>query len=134
MNSFLFNPTSPWLVVDGGKVKAAYSQDGWREGLKYLRTLYGEGLLNRDAFSMTAEQLQRAGNNKDGSLLGVFQGNYWGSAMDVDVEDPNARWHDYEALPPLTGPDGFRVANWDHYTGFDPRLVITRRCRRPDCW
>ncbi|MBB5834561.1 extracellular solute-binding protein [Kribbella italica] len=132
MNSFLFNPTSPWLVVDGGKVKAAYSQDGWREGLKYLRTLYGEGLLNRDAFSMTAEQLQRAGNNKDGSLLGVFQGNYWGSAMDVDVEDPNARWHDYEALPPLTGPDGFRVANWDHYTGFDPRLVITRRCRRPD--
>lgn len=51
MAPFQLTPETNKLYVDNGTVKYAPVQDGYREGLKYLNTLYSEGLLNPESFT-----------------------------------------------------------------------------------
>lgn len=139
MNAFLYNPGAPWLVVNDGKVDVTYTKDEWREGLRYLRGLYGDGLFNKDVFTATGDQYRRYGTAAGGSWLGGSRGNFWGDWMTIDEKNPNAEWREYEALPSLEGPNGVRFAAWDFnfhlkvsssYPGVP--LVITKNCQRPD--
>ncbi|GAA1612904.1 extracellular solute-binding protein [Kribbella sancticallisti] len=134
MNAFLYNPGDPWLVVTDGKVEATYVQDEWREALKYLHGLYADGLLAKDIFTATEDQMKRYGNSPGGPILGGARAYYWGSFLTIDQEDPNARWHQYETMAPLKGPGGVQFAAWDYLkVGVEvSTLVITRKCKRPD--
>ncbi|MGW1340883.1 extracellular solute-binding protein [Kribbella sp. NPDC002412] len=134
MNAFLYNPGDPWLVVKDGKVDVTFNKDEWREGLKYMNTLYGEGLINRDVFTADEDQLQRYGNAPGKPLIGGARVNYWGNFVDIDQKDPNARWREYEACPPLEGPNKVRYAAWDYLNvGVEvSQLVITKKCAKPE--
>ncbi|MEV8371941.1 extracellular solute-binding protein [Kribbella sp. NPDC056861] len=134
MNAFLYNPGDPWLVVNDGKVEANYVKDEWREALKYLRGLYADGLLNKDVFTADQDQMNRYGNSPGAPVIGGARAFYWGSFLTIDQTDPNARWRQYETVPPLEGPNGTRYAAWDYLkVGLEvSTLVITRKCKRPD--
>jgi putative aldouronate transport system substrate-binding protein len=134
MNAFLYSPPEPWLVVDDGKAAAAYTKDEWREGLKYINSLYTEGLLNKDIFTATGEQMGRLGNAKPNPLIGGARSGSWGGFVEIDQKDPNARWRQYVALEPLQGPNGVRYSAWDYYgIGVEVgTLVITKKCTRPE--
>jgi len=45
MNAFIYAGDSNLFVVNNGRVSAAYTDPEWREGLKYIRSLFAEGLL-----------------------------------------------------------------------------------------
>ncbi len=134
MNAFLYNPGDPWLVLNDGKVEANYVKDEWREGLKYLRGLYADGLLNKDAFTADQDQMNRYGNNPDRPIIGGARGYYWGSFLEIDEADTKARWRQYTSIPPLQGPNNVRYAAWNYLkVGLEvSTLVITRKCKRPD--
>lgn len=134
MNAFLYNPGDPWLVVTDGKVEANYVKDEWREALKYLHGLYADGLLAKDIFTATEDQMKRYGDNPGSPILGGARAYYWGSFMTIDQSDPKARWRQYETMTPLKGPDGVQFAAWDYLkVGVEvSTLVVTRKCRRPD--
>jgi putative aldouronate transport system substrate-binding protein len=134
MNAFLYNPGDPWLVVTDGKVEANYVKDEWREALKYLHGLYADGLLGKDIFTADQDQMDRYGNNPGGPILGGARAYYWGSFLTIDQTDPKARWHQYETISPLKGPDGVQFAPWDYLNvGLEvSTLVVTRKCERPD--
>lgn len=130
MNSFLYNPGEPWLRLDEGKVDFVANKDGWREGLKYLRSLYDDGTLTRDAFTMTEEQVKRLGDSPGHARVGVARTFWYGSFMTIELS-PDARWHDYAAIPALQGPDGTRYTGWNYYVGRSAGLVITKECSDP---
>ncbi|MGW6278160.1 extracellular solute-binding protein [Kribbella sp. NPDC055071] len=134
MNAFLYNPGEPWLVVNDGRVEATYVKDEWREGLKYLRGLYADGLLAKDIFTANEDQIKRYGDNPGGPVLGGARVYYWGTLMTLDLVDPKARWRQYETMSPLKGPNGVQVAPWNYLgVGLEvATLVVTRKCRRPD--
>ncbi|WP_405058104.1 extracellular solute-binding protein [Kribbella sp. NBC_01505] len=134
MNSFLYNAGDPWLAVNDGKVEANYVKDEWREGLKYLRGLYADGLLAKDIFTANEDQIKRYGDNPGGPIMGGARVYYWGTLMTLDLVDPNARWHQYETMDPLKGPNGVQIAPWDYLkVGLEvSTLVVTRKCKRPD--
>jgi putative aldouronate transport system substrate-binding protein len=134
MNAFLYNPGDPWLVVNDGKVDVTFDKDEWREGLKYMNTLYGEGLINRDVFTADGDTLQRYGDAPGQPLIGGARVNYWGNFVDIDQKDPNARWRKYQACPPLKGPNGVQYAAWDYLNvGVEvSQLVITKKCAKPE--
>jgi len=131
MNAFLYNPGEPWLRLDQGKVAFVANKSEWRQGLQFLRTLYDDGTLTPDVFTMTDESLQKLGNNPGHARIGVARTYYWGIFMDI-VTQPDARWHDYVPVPALKGPAGVQNAAWDYYQPFLLNsFVITSRCSDP---
>ena len=76
MNSFIYDPQgqSPsrdsTLILNNGKVDIQANKDGWREGLKYIKSLYAEGLIDKGAFTQNPEALQQLGDNAKTVILG----------------------------------------------------------------
>ena len=72
MNAFIYDPQGtsgeqrlrPWSLNDG-KVDIQANKDGWREGLKYINSLYKEGLIDKGAFTQNPDALQQQGNNAE---------------------------------------------------------------------
>jgi putative aldouronate transport system substrate-binding protein len=141
MGSFLYNPggpasnrPDPWLYLDGGKVDIVVNKPEWREGLRYQNRLFKKGLIAKESFTQSIEALQRIGNRKGDNILGVVRGWDWGSFLTIDVEDPDARWHDYVCVPTLKGPDGTATSLWNYYgkAGNSAGFVITSACKNPE--
>jgi putative aldouronate transport system substrate-binding protein len=128
MNSFLFNPGNPWLVLQEGKVTPAYTAPEWKEGLTYLHRLYEQGLIDPQFFSQEVDGLQRLGNNPDVVILGAAPSGWWYDF--VSIGEGETRWTEYVSVPPLEGPQGVRYAPWEP-TRVEPSVVITRACKDP---
>lgn len=134
MNSFLYTPGSNgqgsgWLRVVDGKVDFAANKPEWREALRYLRQLNLDGTLDRTAFTMTGDELLRAGNQ---GRIGFVRSYYWGWFADIDYENPDAMWRDYVSIPPLAGPEGVRYARWSYDSDRSRPFVITKNCENPE--
>jgi putative aldouronate transport system substrate-binding protein len=136
MGSFLYNPgqdgTTPWLVVDHGKIESVFDKDGWRQGLQYLNKLYKQGLIPKESFTRTNEQVLRLGNAKT-PVLGAVRDYYWASFMDIIETGEHPRYKDYTCIPTLKGPNGFRTAAWNYYSPYGiGNFVITRSSKIPE--
>lgn len=133
MGSFLYNPGEPWLVMTEGKVDVSFNKPGWREGLKYLNSLYSEGLIARESFSQISDQLRQTGDHEGDVILGASPAGYWGVFVTIDQNSEGARWEEYVSVPPLQGPDGTRLATWNHFGGIEVgTFVVTSKCEHPD--
>ncbi len=78
--------------------------------------------------------MERYGNAPGKPIIGGARAYYWGSFLDIDQKDPNARWRKYQAMPPLKGPNGVQYAAWN-YLGVGVEvatLVITKKCAKPE--
>lgn len=131
MSAFVFDdPSNNRLYVDSGKVTAAYSTDRWRQGLEYLHKLYAEGLIDPQSFTQTTTQLQAKCESKECELVGVVPG---GGPTGFDIGIPKGRWSKMVAIPPLTGPNGLKVA-WYNPLGTTSltKFIITKAAKNPD--
>lgn len=127
MNAFVYSPTGdPKLYLEDGKILASYAQEGWREGLRFHKTLYSEGLLDPECFTLTTEQVMALSGDENGSRIGSIADAYVGF---IDLTSPEAS--DYEALAPLTGPSGLKVAPVDKYNPA-PFFCISSYCEIPE--
>ncbi len=61
MNSFIYDHGDKKLYLENGKVTVPYNKPEWKEGLKYLRKLYAEGLIDPQALTQDNNQLKKAG-------------------------------------------------------------------------
>ena len=117
MNAFVYNPqgtsgnNNSTLVLNDGKVDLQAAKEGWRKGLDYLRSLYEEGLIDKGAFTQNPDALTQQGDNAAAVILGSATVLHPG--IFVTIGSPDGRDEQYDAVPPLTGPEG---AN---YTGYN---------------
>ena len=117
MNAFVYNPqgtsgnNNSTLVLNDGKVDLQAAKEGWRKGLDYLRSLYEEGLIDKGAFTQNPDALTQQGDNAGAVILGSATVLHPG--IFVTIGSPDGRDKQYNAVPPLTGPEG---AN---YTGYN---------------
>ena len=58
------------LTLNGDKVVTPVTSPQWKEGLKYIASLYKEGLIDQAAFTQNAQALQAQGNNPKAVMLG----------------------------------------------------------------
>lgn len=116
MNAFAYDPRfsqqySSTLVLSGDKVVLQAAQDKWRDGLKYIASLYAEGLIDPGAFTQNPDGMMALGNNAEANIVGGATVLHpWAF---VNVGQADGRDRGYNAIPPLTGPDG---ANYATYT------------------
>lgn len=110
MNAFTYTPiggdgTPGPLALNGDQVVMQAVTDEWREGLTYINSLFDEDLVDAAAFSQNAEAFTSLGNSSNGVVLGSGPGLHPGVLVTIDQEDGRDR--QYDAVPPLTGPEGW---------------------------
>lgn len=111
MNPFVYtagaNPAATIpnsLGAVGGEVVLQPTRDEWREGISYVTSLYEDGLIDEGAFTQDGDALNAKGNSADGVILGAVTTLHPAVFVALDSED--GRGKEYDAVPPLTGPNG----------------------------
>lgn len=100
LNGFVYYDRSPSLTLDDGKVNAAYVQEGYREGLRYINKLVEEGLMVKDSWTISNGQYKEYLATET-PTVGV---HLYTNLAYVGPTDENK--NQYEWLPPLIGADG----------------------------
>jgi putative aldouronate transport system substrate-binding protein len=91
------------LGAVNGQVTLQPTREEWREGISYVASLYEDGLIDEGAFTQNGEALSAKGSSAEGVILGsVAIMHPWF----VTNEDEGGRYTQYDAVPPLSGPNG----------------------------
>ncbi|WP_369373130.1 ABC transporter substrate-binding protein [Promicromonospora sp. Populi] len=130
MNAFTYAPIggdgSPGpLALNGDQVVMQAVTDEWREGLEFINSLFDEDLVDAAAFSQNAEALLSLGNSSNGVVLGAGPGLHPGVIVTIDQEDGRDR--QYDAVPPLTGPEGWSTTSGNSSVNPLSMFVLTNR-------
>lgn len=134
-NAFLYHPgVELRLTVVDGKVTPIYTQDGWRETIKFLAGLFAEGLIDTEIFTRDRDQARAVGDGNGGPdmIAGAVAAGWWGefTTYTSGAEGP---WQQYTALAPLEGPGGVRYAGYNPYIAANiGRFIITDKCADPE--
>jgi putative aldouronate transport system substrate-binding protein len=111
-------------------VESVFDKPEYREGVKYLNSLYADGLLMPETFTQDMAQLKQL-NGGDDIRIGTFPDLCPWSTLPSDISDE--RWINYTGIPPIKGPQGVRASRSDLYNvGPSNSFVITTACKTPE--
>jgi len=119
------------MVNDEKKIECVILDPKYKEGMKYLHMLYKEGLIAPESFTQNWQTMQKTNESGDRTVLGAIPAGanlFFAGGMAV-----SDRWKEYEILPPIEGPDGYKIAgNYtltrNYTTGF---FSITKAAKNP---
>ncbi|WFB59673.1 ABC transporter substrate-binding protein [Paenibacillus sp. BR1-192] len=132
MNAFVYydfinGDTTRRLYMNNGAIDAAFMSEQYREGLRYMKKLFDEGLINAEAFVQDGDQLKQLGANGDVVILGAAP-----NGSPIPISD-NERWKDYVVVPPLKGPSGTQYVNAQNRRGnVNGRFVVSATSKHPE--
>jgi putative aldouronate transport system substrate-binding protein len=112
LNAFIYNDGSTdsyRVLMEDGKVAFAPAQEKYKEGLKWIKGLYDQGLIDPAAFTQPSDQYKQMGMSEE-AIIGVGAAG----APIAFTQMGSERMGEYVAVPPLTGPDG------TCYTAYNP--------------
>lgn len=110
MGAFIPNNGKNFINVNDGKLSLGAMQPEWKDGLKYVLSLYEEGLIDHGTFTQNAEALKQLGTPEGEAKLGAFSASH--SAIGVDLNSEHSKH--YEVVPPIKGPDGAQFTSSDY--------------------
>ncbi|MFK4089527.1 ABC transporter substrate-binding protein [Kribbella sp. NPDC020789] len=131
MNAFIYDPqgtsgnNNSTLVLNDGKVDIQANKDGWKKGLAYLNSLYAEGLIDKGAFTQNPDALSQQGNHAGTPILGAATVLH--SGIFVTIGSPDGRDKVYDAVPPLTGPEGANYTGYNFPSAPGATFVLTSK-------
>jgi ABC-type glycerol-3-phosphate transport system substrate-binding protein len=131
MNAFTYAPFGgnngmpSLLTLNGDTVTTPVNTPQWREGLKYINSLYKEGLIDPGSFTQNPEALQTIGNNPKAVELGTVPVLWPGIFVQLGSKD--GRDKQYDAVPPLTGPEGKSYATYDNASTVGYTFMLTNK-------
>ncbi len=135
MNAFVYNSglgSVNHMFVEDGKIKMAYAEPGWKEGIIYLNKLYNEGLIDPEVFTNDMTKHKGLGEYPDIAMMGFTQAGWPGMFIDWMAGTSN-RWQDYVPMAPLKGPSGLQQSPMTPYGfGGTGAALITKDCKYPD--
>lgn len=129
MNSFLTWGKYGFTIDENGDAVFAPIQDEAREGIRYMRKLYKEGLIHPDSFIMDRARVTALGENEV-PILGAATGR-WTSQFTV-AGAPSNRTNEFVAIPPLEGPKGVRQSIGSAGGYGTTSFSVTSACEYPE--
>lgn len=129
-NPFVYTaPDDNYVYLNDGSVELAYVQDGWKEAMKWLNSLYEDGLYYDQSLIINADQARQVATAEDGTaLVGCFPSGTPDAVPGSDLE----QWGDYIAISPIEGEAG-RYATYAPFNQINPtKFVITSACKYPE--
>lgn len=133
LNAFTAVPSSDFVMAtEEGEVYCVANTDEYREGLKWVRHLYEEGLIAEETFIQDNNQLKSLVNKNDPKerIVGCF-GGFWQGASVSPASMENA-YEIYDPLPPIEGPEGEINATTSGHFTLSPTGCITSACADPE--
>ena len=108
-----------------GKIDFAPTKESYREGLRYIKSLVDEDLIEPVSFTQDNNQLNTL-LTADTVTVGAIAAGGIGAIPATDI-----RRTEYEVILPLTGPTGLKQAIYQYNI---PRIsfVITKNCKTPE--
>jgi putative aldouronate transport system substrate-binding protein len=140
MNSFIYHPghrdsaNKPRIIVVDGQVTPIYTQDAWKEGIKYLASLNAEGLIDTELFTRDRDQLRSIGDGggDNTARIGSVPAGWFGEFTSYDPEGVGL-WAQYTTQAPLQGPGGVQYAGYNPYAAANlGNFIITNKCQNPE--
>ncbi len=125
MNAFIYDDDRTFLIMNSGKVDLAANKQEWKDGLTYIKSLVDAGLIDPGAFTQNAEAFKKIGDNADAEILGAAAGMH--PAIFVTTGDNAKYGSDYDAIPPLTGPNGMHYATYNFGSVAGGTFVLTNK-------
>jgi putative aldouronate transport system substrate-binding protein len=128
MNPFIYRHSmySVALKLEDDKFSCVSIEPGWKEGLKYLRKLYSEGLVDNECFTSDTDHVRKLAESEDGCRVGLVPA---GSLCFVDKTRPTKE--EFVPLSPLEGPTGLRQTP-QYPTSCGGCFFITNACKTPE--
>jgi len=132
MNAFTYTDTrTSRIYVENGKVMCSATTEGYREGLRFIKKLYDEGLLLKDVFTIDRTRLTSLGENEGAPILGTCVGQWPGMFTLSSAE--SGRITEYTSIPPLEGPTGLRqTPRTDITNSTGTAFIVTKDCENPE--
>jgi len=128
MDAYTYDDDRTFLILNNGKVDTVATSQAWKDGLTYIKSLYDAGVLDQSAFTNNADAYSAEGNNANAEMLSAGAGmhphifvNCFGAA------DTKPYCYDYDAIPPLKGPDGTQFASYLPNTVPGADFVLTNK-------
>ena len=113
-----------------GKAICVGTTDEYKEGLKFLKSLYDMGALYDGDFTQTAEQMKTLINQPDEPVLFFTLGTI---SDGIDAATNPDFYKDYVCMAPIEGPDGTRIAYQSPNPGVSSgAFAITDKCENPE--
>jgi ABC-type glycerol-3-phosphate transport system substrate-binding protein len=113
------------LSLNGDTVTTPVDKPEWRSGLKYINSLFKDGLIDSASFTQNGEALQTIGNNPAAVQLGSVPVLWPGIFVQLGSKD--GRDKQYDAVPPLTGPDGKSYTGYNNPTSIGYTFMLTNK-------
>lgn len=129
MSPFVYAWDNNVLDVENGTLTFAYTTDGWKEGLKYVKQFFDEGILDTTILTQDKSAYNAIAQNPDCVVLADF---YYQPQMKGgnNFETMKLRLkHDYVVA--LEGPSG-RIETYYSDTLAYPGAMITVDCENPE--
>ena len=128
-SAFITNPKSH-LVLSDGAVDVTYTKPEFREALRYIHSLYEEGLIAPASLTQDEDGLSRMLNSEEVTVGAVPQG--WLNELADTVGEKDARLFKYVAVPPLEGPEGHREMSYAGYQATPGQCIVTAAAKDPE--
>ena len=116
------------LYVDNGKIRFVANTEEYREGLRYIKKLYDEGLIYQDSFITDRDGITALGESTT-PILGAGTG-MWAGMFTINGS-ASGRIGEYVSVPPLKGPKGFRSSRESTSDISTVQFVVTSACKNP---
>lgn len=131
MNAFIYtDPSAHYLRIHNGKVDLVADDAAWKQGLEYIHKLYTEGLIDPQSFTQKISGLQQEAMNPKNIILGAYANLWNGNVVTIYGKDPDQRWNQYYAVPPLKGPNGVQWATDTQAMVPDGEFAITNKATK----
>jgi len=117
------------MILNNGKFEFAADKPEFREGIRYMKRLYDEGLLAPETYTQSLKQLKGMGENPLVPILGSSMALWYGNF--VTNMGKSGRFLEWAPAPPLEGPEGVRWARTSNYR-VQPHTLVTKECKYPE--
>ncbi len=130
MNSFEYNSFNEglWMMIEDGKIESCCTKDGFQEGLRYLRKLYAEDLMDKEIFLADRSQLKLYSGDEKGNRIGSIQSYAYSAFLDIQTDIVN----EFAFIEPLVGPTGLQQTPYSPDARIYVDFVITKDCEIPE--
>lgn len=128
MCAFIYDDGGDRLSLENGKVDVNFNKPEFKEGLKFMNTMWKEKLIDPAAFTQDESTLKQVGENPAAEILGSVTVGFFGGFTSLT----GTRMKNYDAVPPLKGPNGVQTTGWYPYDYAAGQYVITKACTNPE--